>query len=220
MIRNIVDVRRATQREFEDFVFEHDVHPMRSGKVWYHQVELEVLFDASHNAKCFTALFENSSRVSARYSRDQLDQGCWGMFSAGFDGNLEHLIWRTNASIKEKESMIRSMYHWYDKVFRNDPLNECCYMWWDCLAEGIYGLEDAEPTEADEIRRIQNAMFETLSRIIEIDDANCQRGALHGLNHVRHPHTQRLIEKYLSRNPHLTKEEREYARLCSEGRAL
>ena len=58
---------------------------------------------------------------------------------------------------------------------------------------------------------MQDVMFETLSRILELDSPTCQGAALHGLGHLHHPDTEQLIRRYIERNKSIDPALREYA---------
>ncbi len=220
MTGRIIDVRQATLREFEVFVFEHDVHNVGSSDVWYHQFDLEIRYDPSNNARRLIELFEGARDLLEKYTRAQLEQGCWALFGAGFDGNLETLIWDTEIPIETKEALIHSMYYMYRDLFAADPLGEACKMWWDGLAYDINPIKRADPRNNPEHKRIQQAMFETLSKILCLDAKHCQFAALHGLNHVYHPDTNDLVRDYVEGNPALSEEDVEYAVLCANGEAM
>lgn len=112
------------------------------------------------------------------------------------------------------------MFDLYAGLFSSNALDTKCEMWWDPLAYDFNPMKRADPQTNVEHRRIQDAMFRTLIRILELESPNCQRGALHGLNHVFHPDTKTVIDTYLRRHPNLTEEMREYAIACSRGEMM
>ncbi|MEP3892464.1 MAG: hypothetical protein ABJN52_00475 [Litorimonas sp.] len=140
-----IDIRKASLKEFEGFVFDHDVHNVGSSNVWYHQFDLVIRFDAIHNADCFTKMFANARSLFSKYDQAKLEQGCWAMFGAGFDGNLNDLIWRSDVPLEKKEALISSMFFVYRDLFASDPLGEACEMWWDGIAYEINPMERANP---------------------------------------------------------------------------
>jgi hypothetical protein len=58
---------------------------------------------------------------------------------------------------------------------------------------------------------MQDVIFETLNRILRLDSVPCQTAALHGLGHLHHPDTERVIEQYLQGNPMVSPKLRDYA---------
>ena len=134
MTETMIDIREATLREFEDFIFDHAVHGIGSDKVWYHQFDLVIHYDAAHNVQCLIDLFRNAQSLPSKYDHAKLEQGCWAMFGAGFDGNLNDLIWESEIPLELKETLISSMFFMYRDLFALYPLGEACEMWWDGLA--------------------------------------------------------------------------------------
>ncbi|GAC1373951.1 MAG: hypothetical protein NVSMB40_10740 [Aquirhabdus sp.] len=75
-----------------------------------------------------------------------------------------------------------------------------------------------DPKENVEHQRIQNAMFTTLQKILLLDSYDCQGVALHGLGHLRHTDTAKIINDYISKNrASLTNDEVAYAEACITG---
>ena len=220
MTGKTIDVRQATLREFQEFVFEHDVHDVGSSDVWYHQFDLVIRYDPANNAQRLIELFKRAESLFDKYSRAQLEQGCWALFGAGFHGNLTTLIWDSELPIETKESLIHAMFYMFRDLFAADPLGEACEMWWDGLAYDIHPMKRADPRNNPEHKRIQSAMFETLSKILCLDAKHCQFAALHGLNHVYHPNTGDFVRDYVESNPALSDEEVEYATFCANGEAM
>lgn len=220
MTKTTIDIREATLSEFEDFIFDHEVHGVGSDKVWYHQFDLVIHYSAAHNARCLVELFRNARGLPSKYDRAKLEQGCWAMFGAGFDGNLNDLIWECEIPLETKEDLISSMFFLYRDLFALDPLGEACEMWWDGLAYDINPMNFVDPANNAAHKKIQNAMFETLAKILKLDSVDCQWAALHGLNHVLHPETNRVVKDFVESNPDLSDEDVEYAILCANGQAM
>ncbi|WP_208347414.1 hypothetical protein [Pseudaestuariivita rosea] len=219
MPRTVIDIRNASLDQFKDFVFDHAVHSIGSDQVWYHQFDLEIRFDDEHNARCFIKMLTDAKGLLSKYDSEKLEQGCWAMFS-GFDGNLNYLIWDSAIPIKTKEDLIASMYFIYRDLFAVDPLGEACEMWWDGLAYEIHPLKRADPENNPHDKRIQDAMFEVLSKILLLESVHCQSAALHGLNHVAHPDTENIVKKYVESHPELSEADIDYAYRCAKGNAL
>ena len=204
------NIEQASQREFEDFVFNQKAHPHQG---------LVIIFDPKYNTHCFIEMFRNAGSLLERYDLTNLERGCWAMFGPGNKGNLTDLIWNQDIPIEVKEELITSMYFMFRDIFAQQPLGNACEMWWDGLAYEINPMKRAQPSTNLEHQRIQNAMFETLSKVLLIDSYDCQSAALHGLNHVLHPDNDRVIQAFINRHPDMTDEEIEYARMCSKGLA-
>ena len=220
MEKKYFDIRKASLNEFEDFMFDHEVHSVGSDDVWYHQFDLTILFDPQHSAECFCEMFEKAGTLFAKYDRAKLEQGCWAMFGAGFKGNLPELIWESEIPIHAKDALIESMFFVYRDLFARNPLGHACMMWWDGLAYDIHPSEIADTTYNPSHKRIQHAMFLTLTKILGMESPDCQFAALHGMNHVAHPLTRETVMKFISDHPELSAEDVEYAEDCANGRAM
>jgi hypothetical protein len=87
------------------------------------------------------------------------------------------------------------------------------------LEQGFWMLiSGAEPSlDPMEDRRVQEAMFSALTKILAIDSLSCQLAALHGLGHLRHPNTETAIRTYLARSPTLAEDHRRFAVACITG---
>ena len=67
---------------------------------------------------------------------------------------------------------------------------------------------------------MQDVMFETLARILELDSPRCQGDALHGLGHLHHPETQQLVERYIASYPAIAPEQKKYALAAAQFKIL
>lgn len=215
-----VDLRQADLRQFEAFIFDHDTPERKQDSEWYFDRNLWIDYDEERNAELFMELFKESLELLERYSRDQLEQGCWAMMSGGLKGSVHQLIWGSELDTRIKERLIESIFDLYANLFSSDPLDTTCDMWWDSLAYDFNPMNRADPEGIDEHRRVRDTMFHTLTRILQLESPACQRAALHGLNHVLHPNTETVVSEYLAEHPELTKEVREYALTCSRGDAI
>ena len=215
------DIRQADLRQFESFIFDHDTPERREDGKWYFGSLIWIDYEEEKNAELFMELFKESRNLLKKYSKDQLEQGFWAMVPlGGLEGGVYELIWDSKLCVHTKERLIESMFDLYANLFSSDPLDNACMMWWDSLAYDFNPMKEADPEGNEEHRRIRDAMFRTLTRILQLESPACQRAALHGLNHVLHPDTESAINEYLSKHPELAKEDREYALICSRGGAI
>jgi hypothetical protein len=76
------------------------------------------------------------------------------------------------------------------------------------MQDGISADEDG--------KEVQQAMFETLKQILEIDSEDCQTSALHGLGHLKHPETEVTIKGFLKRHS-VSGKLKDYANACVAG---
>jgi hypothetical protein len=84
------------------------------------------------------------------------------------------------------------------------------FMLWDLVLHGFWnssrpmipgtfpGTYRGDPSKLDaESRLLLDAMFETLSRILEIPDRETQRCALHGFGHLHHPGVHDRVQRFI-----------------------
>jgi hypothetical protein len=107
------------------------------------------------------------------------------------------------------------MFHLFEKLFATMQFETAVEMWWDSMAYDWHcGNRSRQNGGEDE--EMQDIMFETLAKILELPSAACQASALHGLGHLHHPETQLLIGQYLAKNREIDPGLREYA--CAASR--
>jgi hypothetical protein len=215
------DLREAALEDFQDFLFSHNV-PDRHEEAgaWFHDFRMWIEHDQHKDVELYRDLFRHSAELLERYTKAQLEQGFWGVMSGISDVCLDDLIWHSDLDISSKEKLIRSIYDLYANLFVVEPLRHTCHMWWDSLAYGFHPMGRHSRENSEEERRIQDVMFQTLVRILELDDDECQCAALHGLGHVQHPETKKTIAKYLRKHPDISEDLKEYATACIGGDML
>jgi len=156
-----------------------------------------------------TRLFRDFSTVAATYSLEQVDQALGAIIGTKFE--LTQCLWRREICLQDRLACIGAMYEVYaDFVAPNEAkvMAGCFDMWWDMLAEGFWGRQDAFSDQQrdsavakleSEDRQLLDKMFETLSRILNLPDQRTQSFALHGLGHLHHPRVPALIDDYVKR---------------------
>jgi hypothetical protein len=90
-------------------------------------------------------------------------------------------------------------------------------MWWDAFAYEWH-CGNRSRVKGGEDEQMQDVMFETLERILDLPGDGCQAAALHGLGHLHHPSTEELIQRYLRRP--VSKDLRKYARAAGRFEVL
>jgi hypothetical protein len=83
-------------------------------------------------------------------------------------------------------------------------------MWWDSLAFDWHCGNRARANGGED-ERMQDVMFETLAKILDLRSVPCQKAALHGLGNLHHPDSEQLIAAYLERNESIKPDMRDYA---------
>jgi hypothetical protein len=212
------DLRGISFDAFLALIFDHPVADRaKKEKQWYWNlpVEISVHMDGAEVVDRYVELFSRSDELLGRYPKDKLEQGFWFMMcGSSLAFSPCELIYDSyeELDIELKEKLIRSMYFLYEKFYSIEPLETSSYMWWDSFSR-IPGLED--PTG-----RIQGAIFDTLVKILALDSEFCQVAALHGLGHLGHPDTERVIKDFMKKHPELTEKQIDYCNNCITGDIL
>lgn len=149
-----------------------------------------------------------------KYSSEQLEQGFWFVSGWLCLVRFRGLLWEKRLPLELRVELVKSMFDLFNRLFAVNAFNTICFMWWDIIAYGYY-MENGKPEDEDGAK-IQQAMFETLRRILELDTEECQKSALHGLGHLKHSEMEKTIKDFLRR--HIVSQElKDYARLCIAG---
>jgi hypothetical protein len=198
-----VDLRKATLDELIDFVFDHPEPSTDSDghrEFWCWTVHLDVAIDPAHQLSLMAELFRGARVLLPRFSPAQIDQGLWFMFSGGSEW-FTALLADRDLPWAARRAVIRAIYELYDGLLTHIEVDQSGYMLWDLLL----GKFDDDYTE------IADTCFETLVRILNLPQAECQRAALHGLGHLEHVQTARVVSEYLRDQAPSDPELREYA---------
>lgn len=199
-----VDLRSASFEEFVDFLFAHEVAP----KNWYARVELQ--YDAFRVVSCYSRLFTSPCFLLSRFSKEQLEQGFWAVHGPVLECSVSNVIWDEEVPFDIRERCVQAMYDLFAELFAEHPLETASNMWWDSLAYAWHCGNRARANGGED-QLMQDVMFDTLGRILEIPSQSCQVAALRGLGHLHHPDTPRLIADYLGKSRSLAPGVREYA---------
>jgi hypothetical protein len=207
------DIREASFEDFVTFLFDHEVVPVPEdinvGPVpWYWQVEVDC--EPRRVASYYIRLFTTPGFLLSRFSADQLEQGFWAIQSCNLDCSVSTVIWDRTIPFEIRESCILSMFDLFAQLFAIEPLETSSNMWWDSLAFD-WDCGNRARANGGEDQLLQDVMFTTLARILELPSVPCQVAALHGLGHLRHPGTEQLVQAYLSRSDSIAADLRDYA---------
>jgi|WetSurMetagenome_2_1015567.scaffolds.fasta_scaffold116648_2 hypothetical protein len=174
-----------------------------------------------------TRLFKDFKTFGAKYSLQEINQGIWAILSG--DGNHCDCLFSRKVDIQTKMNCILSMYFVFSEFVSNsqvEVMENCFYMWWDFIANGFWnnlGRNNYSELEnfiaLDEVQKIHknrneynlkdldeeswmifNAIYETLIKILQLDDIRTQSYALHGLGHLHHPKVKETIRNYINLN--------------------
>ncbi len=204
------------ESSFEDFVaflFEHEVVPIphdrhKEPEPWYWTAD--VIFEPIRVASDYVRLFTKPEFLLSSFSTEQLEQGFWAIQSCNIDCSVAEIIWHRQVPFVMRENCVRSMFSLFERLFAVAPVETASNMWWDSLAYDWH-CGNRSRANGGEDEHMQDIMFETLEKILFLPSPKCQAAALHGLGHLHHPATQRLIDLYLQRNVAVDTDLRDYA---------
>lgn len=222
------DYSTLNYEEWLRFFFDRPVMPNITESSDMYYADSGMFLQASNPARVIdhlTAVCRNFRVVSERFTLPQLDQGIWAILGAHYDHG-EYLFDRSVA-LESRIDCICSMYRVYaDFVAKSDVevMENCFNMWWDILAHSFWSKYDYSYDVKqldDDSWQILDAMFETLVKILELDDARTQAYALHGLGHLHHPKVNEVVQSYIdSHEGELTDEELKWLERCRDGEVM
>lgn len=190
-------------------MFKRDVPPETEKRdPWYWN--MEVTYVSEIICSYYVKLFRQPEFLIRRFSKAQLDEGFWAIQGPNLDCAVERVLWDTDLPFAVREECVRSMVDLFRLLFATEPLDSSVQMWWDSLCYDWHCGNRNRDSGGEDLK-MQDVMFETLAAILSLDSPICQRAALHGLGHLHHPGTQKLIQQYLREHPSLGEEQREYA---------
>jgi hypothetical protein len=155
-------------------------------------------------------LFSGFDQIVSQYSPLQRDQAIWSFFGSRCE--LYESLFDASLPLADHLASIRSIYFVYagGPAERTTKLELAGFFmlgdlvlhgFWNSSRPVIPGTYPGDPSKLDaESRVVPEAMFETLSRILEIPDRETQRCALHGLGHLHHPGVRDLVQRYTQTN--------------------
>lgn len=163
-----------------------------------------------------------------RFSWEEIDQGVWSALTYPVESVM--LLFRESIPLDVRLSCIKAMY----KVFsgtvckiKEDISNVTCFfMWWDLIAFEFCGQRNRGTKEAflpknKGDQELQDTIFETLVRILKLDDTKCRKSALHGLSHLHHPKGADVVQSFIdSHGGEYTEEEIKWMQGCRDGMVL
>lgn len=206
------EIRDISFENFVSFLFDREVFPeseIGTGKkYWYYSAE--IAFDPGEVAEHYIRLFSGPEFLLSRFSKRQLEEGFWAIQSPNLECGALQLMSHEDLPFSIRENCIRSMFHLFERLFAHELLETSVQMWWDSLCYDWH-CGNRSRAKGGEDQLMQDVLFETLSRILELDSVTCQGAALHGLGHLHHPSTEQLVDTYLERRPGIDPKLKEYA---------
>ncbi len=163
---------------------------------------------------------------------ETLDAGLVGMLAPAYF-LLQSTLWSDSVPLNERTRCVDSMYRVFADfvcVSSVKVLPGSFYMWWDhiCTAfwfDQTYHKKLAGEHYADlgsHDKKLVDAMFETLSKILVLDDDRTRGCALHGLGHLYHPGVTLLVQQFIDSLPEASKttESLHWLEQCRDGKVM
>lgn len=180
---------------------------------------MKIFHDADRYRALLIELFRNSKLLYERYTREQLEQGFWALLSGCVGESIEDIIFNQSIAFEKRAEFVRAMFFLYEGLFSIHALQSACNMWWHCFSCD-YAMHNRSQKSSEDDRKVQDVMFETLTKILHLKSEECQGGALHGLGHLRHPDTEKVIRNWIATQPNLLEGDLSYAEACINGDIL
>jgi hypothetical protein len=208
-----------------DYVFDHPV----TDPAWHWALDAPDWPESPDQVATHIAeTFEQSGRLLARFSDEQLNQGFWFLVSNSCSEFMCSLVepalrlalrlrsLRSFVPLFEQVMAVRCSPHLSHLDERGaNPLNSACYMWWDILP--IHGHPE-EPARAG----FDSEVLVVLRRLLSIPHDACRESALHGISEwsIYYPQVAGAVEEFLARTPNLRPELISYAQRAKGGNVL
>lgn len=205
------DLSASTFDEFVVFVFDHPC-PKRDAVPWY--CNAYSTFDPQKICSYYVALFRNPEFLRERFSEAQLEQGFWAILGS-LDFSAHSIVLEPDGiPFESRVDCIHSMYELFRRLFTVTSLDTSVHMWWDSFCYDWTCGNRARERGGEDLA-LQDVFFDTLSAVLQIESETCQAAALHGLGHLRHPNTTKIVQRFIDEHPGLSDEMKEYARAAS-----
>jgi hypothetical protein len=169
------------------------------------------------------AMCRTFSELTKAYSNEQLDQGLWAVFGAGI--SCERFLFDLTVDLGSRIDCIESMCLPFRDVVEHSNLDahESFYwMWWDVILHAFWNIfyetDDRYEALSDDGKRMLDAIYRTLLKILSLNHKACQWSALHGLGHLHHPLVRETVQSYLNAHrKELTDEDAQWVEDCGNG---
>jgi len=160
------------------------------------------VFDPQKVCGYYVQLFRAAGFLYDRFTKQQIEQAFSAMTVRSLDCSVKQIIWNADLPFDLREECVRSMFHLFPAVFAMDRLGHTASMWWDAFCfDRECGIKRRE--RGGEEAMMQDVFFHTLSDALQLDSTICIGSALHGLEHLHHPETKQLMDRFLDASPNL-----------------
>jgi hypothetical protein len=211
--------------EWIEYVFDHPV----TDPAWHRTSEgAERDWPADEVATYIAETFEQSGRLLAGFSDEQLNQAFWFLLDTGCSEFMCVLV-DPSVPISSRLRALHSFVPLFEQVMAArcsphlshvdesvaNPLNTVCYIWWDLLPI------DGRPMQPER-RDFDAEVLLILRRLLSIPHDACRESALHGIGHwsMYYPEVAEIVEEFLASTPNLRPELASYANHAKVGDVL
>ena len=200
-----LDLSTLTSEQFSSFFFDRPIVEGVDATWEMFLGEFEAFAIAVANPAAMVAnvqaMCRNFADLAKIYSPEQIDQGLWAVFATVRCGKY---LFDPAIDSRLRIGCVESMYLPFRDVvaLRSTDIKDSFYwMWWDEI------LHDLDPipkeykfgylTLTHDQSQMVEIIFQTLAKILALDHRRCQICALHGLGHLYHPSSEKLVQRYL-----------------------
>jgi hypothetical protein len=222
---NTISDANSSLAKWIEYVFDHPI----TDPAWHWAPDTAEWDEAPAQVATHIAeTFEDSGRLLAKFSDEQLNQGFWFLVSGSCSEFMRSLI-ATELPTSLRLRALRSFVSLFGQVMAvrcsphlshldepgANPLNSACYMWWDMLP--IHGCPE-EPARAE----FDAEVLIVLRQLLSIPHDACRESALHGISEwsFYYPQVSEFVDDFLSRTPNLRPELVLYAHRAKVGDVL
>jgi hypothetical protein len=188
-----LDLHKASYEDFVTYVFAHPVADVDD--VWYFGSRPDIRVEPKTVISYLTRLLTSADRLIPLFTIPQITQGIEFLFGYGsewFSGEL----WNGMVPWPTRRACILSIPELYPAIFEKYDSGGLGFMLWDTIAFG-YDSGSRDPAANAEDARVQVAMFEALTGMLQSENAETQAAAIHGLGHLRHVKSHHAIQDHL-----------------------
>ena len=178
-----------------------------------------------------TRFCDGFARTAVTITPETLDHAIKGMLNPACYV-LQASLWDDAVPLALRLECIRSMYSVYANfvaVSTARPVEGAFYMWWDFVCSDFWSSQTRDKKIASEDyrllsqsdRELADCMFETLKKILALDDDACRGCALHGLGHLKHPGVHAIVQSFIDEHrATLTPDGLKWLESCRDGTVM
>ena len=225
-----IDFRGVTFDEFIRLVFDQPLG--KEHHEWFYSIETDytdeeldsgevddIALDPAVQVAHLTRLFAGPRESLSHLTRAQINAGFWFLACAENDSFLQQL-WNPTVPRADRLACARHIPTLYSALFLPLELDELTWMFGDFAVKDIYDFGSTERFQPTDVDGMRDVFLDVFDDVLHIPDPRAWHGALHGLGHLRHPRGAELIRRFLTSQPALPSELRDYAERTLAGERI